>query len=95
MATAATDTRQTVARILRRWDGIANQQLIAAATRLAAENDRLREELRRAEDAADGWRENAIRLMEDGCADGARQPGLTRAGALVLVPASAAQGGAA
>ncbi len=91
MAHAASDTRQNIARILRRWDGIANQQLIEAAARLAEENDRLREELRWAEDAAESWRENAMRLTEDACADGSKRPGITVGGALVLVPTDSAQ----
>lgn len=94
MAHAASDTRQNIARILRRWDGIANQQLIEAAARLAEENDHLRTELRRAEDAAESWRDDALRLMEDACAATGSQPGITPRGALVLVPATA-QGGAA
>ena len=91
MATAATDTRQTVARILRRWDGIANEQLTAAAAALAEENDRLREELRWAQDAAESWREDALRMMEEACADGDKRPGITIDGALVLVPTDSAQ----
>lgn len=91
MATAATDTRQTVARILRRWDGIATQQLIAAAAKLADENDQLREELIWAEHAADSWREDAMRLMDGACADGSKRPGITVGGALVLVPTDSAQ----
>lgn len=91
MATAATNTRQTVARILRRWDGIANAQLAAAAAQLADENDQLREQLSWAEHAAYSWREDALRLMEDACADGGKRPGMTRSGALVLVPTDSAQ----
>lgn len=91
MAHAASDTRQNIARILRRWDGIANQQLIEAAARLAEENDHLRTELRWAEDAAESWRADALRMMEEACASGDRQPGITLDGALVTVPATTAQ----
>lgn len=89
MAHAASDPRQNIARILRRWDGIANQQLIEAAARLAEENDRLREELRWAEDAAESWRDDALRLMQDAWAATGSRPGITKGGALVLVPATA------
>lgn len=94
MAHAASEPRQNIARILRRWDGIANQQLIEAAARLAEENDHLRTELRLAEDAAERWRDDALRLMEDACATTGSRPGITKGGALVLVSATA-QGGAA
>lgn len=91
---AAPNPRQNIARILRRWDGIANQQLIEAAARLAEENDRLRTELRWAEDAAENWRCGALSLMQDACAATGCRPGITKGGALVLVPATG-QGGAA
>ena len=75
-----------IADILRRWDGIAYEQLCATAARLAEENERLRTELRWAEDAAESWRDDALRLMEEACTDGSKQPGLTIEGALVTVP---------
>lgn len=87
MASAASDPRQNIARILRRWDGIANQQLIEAAARLVDENDRLRTELRWAKDAAESWRDDALRMMEEACAATDSRPGITKGGALVLVPA--------
>lgn len=52
-----------------------------------AEIERLRAELAYAERCAEGWRDDALRAMEAACADGARAPGLTMSGALVLVPA--------
>lgn len=74
------------ANILRRWDGIAYEQLCATAVRLAEENERLRTELHWAEGAAESWRDDALRLMEEACADGSRSPGLTIEGALMTVP---------
>lgn len=74
---------------LRRFDALALEQALAEVNRLAAENDALRRELARAEQCAEGWREDALRLMEEACALGDRQPGITLHGALVTVPAPA------
>lgn len=89
----ATRHQTTVASILRRWDGIANQQLIAAAARLAEENDRLREQLQYAEDAAISWRNDAMRLMEDACLSGTHVPAISIDGDLVTLPVSTPIGG--
>ena len=73
--------------ILRRWDGIAHEQLCAEAARLAEENERLREQLAWAEEAAESWRDDALRMMEEACAASGKRPGITISGALVTVPA--------
>lgn len=86
----AARTTPSLAAIARRLDAIALQQLREVCVRLAAENDQLRQELQWAEHAAESWRDDALRLMEEACADGTRQPGITQAGALVTIPATGA-----
>lgn len=81
--------KQQIRSIFRRWDRIAAQQLVEVVARLAEENDRLRAQLRLAEDAAESWRDDALRLMEDACAQGDRHPGITLGGSLVVVSAAA------
>ena len=49
----------------------------------------LRSDLYHAENAAESWREDALRMMEAACADGSRSPGITKSGALVLVDGAA------
>lgn len=49
---------------------------------LAAENERLRRELQYAEDCADSWRDDVMRLQEEGM-----QLGLTKDGHVVALPA--------
>lgn len=83
---------QRIRTIFRRWDRIAAHQLVEAAARLAEENDRLRAQVRLAEDAAESWRDDALRLMEDACAQGDRHPGITPGGSLLLSPAAAVRG---
>lgn len=75
-----------VARLLRRFDAAAHEQALAEVIRLAEENERLREQLCRAEDAAEAWRDDALSMMEAQCAATGAQPGITQSGALVLVP---------
>jgi len=53
-----------------------------------AEIQSLRTGLYHAENAAEGWRDDAMRLMEAACADGSRSPGITQDGSLVLVEAA-------
>lgn len=76
----------SAAALLRRLDAIACEQLCAEAARLAEENERLRVELAWAEQAAESWRDDALRMMEDACAASGRRPGITLGGALVTVP---------
>lgn len=75
-----------VARLLRRFDAAAHEQALAEVIRLAEENEHLRTELWRAEEAAEGWRDDALRLMEEQRTATGAQPGITQSGALVLVP---------
>lgn len=86
----ATRTTPSLVTIARRLDAIALQQLREECARLAAENDQLRSELHWAEQAAESWRDDALRLMEEACSDGSRQPGITQSGALVTIPAGSA-----
>lgn len=95
MASANPNPKHSQARILRRWDDIAMHQLAAIAAQLHEENIRLREQLHYAEDAAESWRADALRMVQDACADGDNCPGITRDGNLVLLPIAAAQGGSA
>lgn len=48
---------------------------------LAAENERLLAELRFAEDCAQSWRDDVMRMQEEGA-----QLGLTKSGQVVLLP---------
>lgn len=66
--------------IRRRWDAIALRQLTERAVALETENDQLRAELGRAEDAADHWFQNCQELTADA-------PGLTVDGRLVRAEA--------
>lgn len=54
------------ARIRRRWDAIALQQLAEAAVALAAENDELAARVRWAEESADMWQQIAEIEQERG-----------------------------
>lgn len=77
------------AAVARRLHAMELETLRASVERLHEENERLRQQLYWAEDAADSWRDDALRMMEEACADGSRTPGLTIDGALVCVPAIA------
>lgn len=70
----------------RRLDAIALDQLRAEVVRLHEENGQLRDNLYWAEQAAESWRDDALRLMDDACAATGASPGITQSGALVLVP---------
>lgn len=72
--------------LLRRLDEHALEQLCQEVARLDEENARLRAELARAEDNAEGWREEAISLHEQLAAALGGQPGINQSGALVVVP---------
>lgn len=52
----------------------------ACAARLAAENEDLQERLWRAEDCAESWRDDVMRMMEDGL-----EVGLTKSGHVVAL----------
>lgn len=54
-----------LARMIAKWDRIAYAQLTEAAARLAAENDELRDALCYAQDAAESWRDDCLRMIED------------------------------
>jgi hypothetical protein len=75
-------------RIQARWDARAVEQLRAEVARLAEENERLATQLEQAEDAryraeqwAESWRDDFMRM----CEETSTQPGLTIDGHLVTV----------
>lgn len=79
-------------RILRKWDAIAARQLCEAAAEQSALIDRLRldlddarDEARRADECAESWRDDALRMQEQLCEMTGGQPGLTQQGELVVV----------
>lgn len=72
--------------LLRRLDEQAYEQLCAEAARLAEVNDQLRAELARAESCAEGWREEALELQQQLADAVGGQCGITKSGALVVVP---------
>ena len=72
--------------LLHRLDEHAYDQLCAETARLAEENDRLRNELARMEECAEGWREEAMSLHDQLANALGGQPGITQSGALVVVP---------
>lgn len=77
---------RTASAIWRRLDRLAFIQLCAEAARLAVENERLREQLWRAEDAAQFWQEDALGLQQALCEATGGRPGLTLDGSLVVAP---------
>ncbi|MBL0952241.1 MAG: hypothetical protein IBJ08_16565 [Pseudomonas sp.] len=72
--------------LLRRLDEHALEQLCQEVTRLDEENARLRVELTRMEDNAEGWRDEAMSLHEQLATALGGQPGINQSGALVVVP---------
>jgi hypothetical protein len=72
--------------LLRRLDEHALEQLCQEVTRLDEENARLRAELARLEENAEGWRDEAMSLHEQLATALGGQPGINQAGALVVVP---------
>lgn len=72
--------------LLRRLDEHALEQLCQQVVRLDEENARLRAELARAEENAEGWREEAMSLHEQLATALGGQPGINQSGALVVVP---------
>lgn len=77
----------SVASLASRLDRFALDQLRAECARLAAENERLRDDYHRAAADADWWRDEAIRMQDAFCDETGATPGLTIAGHLVAVPA--------
>jgi len=75
--------------VLRQLDAIAIDQLCAEVARLAVENERLRVELAWAEDAADSWRDDALRIQEQLCEQTGARPGITIDGELVVMQGDA------
>lgn len=73
--------------IVRRLDSMAIDQLRAECSRLAVENEQLRDELYWSEKSAESWQEDAERFQEELCAKTGGEPGLTVNGALVVVAA--------
>jgi hypothetical protein len=80
-------TFAVIRRLATRFDRLALDQLRVVASRLEADNEDLRERLAYAESAADSWRDDALRLMEADCERTGAAPGITKDGALVVVPA--------
>lgn len=72
--------------LLRRMDEHALAQLCQEVTRLDDENARLRAELTRMEENAEGWREEAMSLHEQLATALGGQRAINQAGALVIVP---------
>jgi hypothetical protein len=82
------------AHIRRRWDVIALAQLCEALIRESEEIELLRADVRCADDLADSWRDEALSLQGQLAKLTCAEPGITQQGALVLVPAVSATGGA-
>lgn len=68
--------------ILRRLDALALVQLAEHAARLAVALESAEARAAWAEDAAESWRDDFLRL----CEETRQRPGITQAGALVAVP---------
>jgi len=71
--------------IRRRLDAIAIEQLRAEVSRLAEENEALRDECARAAEDADFWSREATDMHLQLCEEKGGTPGITQAGALVVV----------
>lgn len=80
----------TLARITRRLDTAALAQLREVAATQAAEIDALRVRLAFAEEAAESWRDDALRMQLELCELTHSAPGITVGGALVKVPCGSA-----
>lgn len=81
---------RTAGAIWRRLDRLAFSQLCAEAARLVVENERLREQLWRAEDAAQFWQEDALHLQQALCEATGGRPGISSDGTVVVVQAGVA-----
>lgn len=75
----------TLQALQRRLDREALAQLRAETARLAEENDTLREQLAYAEDAAMSWRDDALDMQLQLCAELGGQPAITIDGSLGVV----------
>lgn len=71
--------------ILRRLDALALLQLAEHAARLVVELESAEARAAWAEDCAESWRDDFLRL----CEESGQRPGITQAGALVAVPSDA------
>lgn len=71
-----------VSAILARWDRIAFGQLCEHVAQLAEERDDYRERAYRAEECAESWRDDFMRIMQET----GRAPGLTIDGRMVALP---------
>ncbi|MGP1666221.1 MAG: hypothetical protein ACTS5I_10010 [Rhodanobacter sp.] len=75
----------TLQSLQRRFDREALDQLRIDAARLAAENDVLREQLARVEEAATSWRDDALELQLQLCKELRAKPAITVTGRLAVV----------
>lgn len=82
--------RRSILAVARRLHAAELETLRDLAQRQHAEIDRLRADLLRMTEAAESWRDDALRAMEEACADGSHAPGLTMAGELVVIPVQTA-----
>lgn len=89
--TPSTSATSNVATVVRRLHAAELETLRATVQEQHAEIERLRLDLYHAENAAESWRDDALRMMEEACSDGSRGPGLTMDGHLVTVPLDRAQ----
>lgn len=72
--------------LLASLDAQALEQLCQEVVRLDEENARLRADLARMEENAEGWRDEAMSLHEQLATALGGQPGINQTGALVVVP---------
>ena len=79
----------TAAAVARKLNQIELDTLRQVVEQQHAEIQTLRTDLYHAENAAESWRDDALRMMEAACADGRSAPGITQDGALVLVGGAA------
>jgi hypothetical protein len=80
----------SIKKLEQRLAEIAIDQLRDEVVRLDAENEQLRRELSRAQEAADGWRSDALELHMQLAAALEGRPAITREGQLVVAPAEGA-----
>ncbi|HEY1034590.1 MAG TPA: hypothetical protein VGE09_06385 [Pseudoxanthomonas sp.] len=88
VASIARDRR--IARLARRLDAMALEQLRTEVVRLAEENEHLRVQLVDAERTADFWWNESIDMLQRACEESGGTPGITQAGQLVVVPGAIA-----
>jgi hypothetical protein len=76
--------------IARRLDAFAIEQLRSEVVRLAQENENLRRQLSWAEDSAELWRQDAMDMQLQLCAETNSAPGITITGQLALIAGQSA-----